>query len=117
MAVAADGSVHCAAEIATGAVVRVMKANADSTVGAATAATRSAVQAIHGARPAGALFFDCVATRLRMGDVFGFELQSVLAALNGAHLVGCNTYGQIVRAAGQFSGFHNCTAVVLVLPS
>jgi hypothetical protein len=117
LAVAADGSVHCAAEIATGAIVRVMKANADSTVGAATAATRSAVQAIHGARPAGALFFDCVATRLRMGDVFGFELQSVLAALNGAHLVGCNTYGQIVRAAGQFSGFHNCTAVVLVLPS
>lgn len=29
----------------------------------------------------------------------------------------CNTYGQISRTEGQFSGFHNCTAVVCVLPS
>jgi hypothetical protein len=29
---------------------------------------------------------------------------------------GENSYGQIVRAAGQFSGFHNCTAVVCVIP-
>ena len=26
------------------------------------------------------------------------------------------SYGQIARADGQFSGFHNCTAVVCVLP-
>jgi hypothetical protein len=29
---------------------------------------------------------------------------------------GFNSYGQIVRAEGQFSGFHNCTAVVCVFP-
>jgi hypothetical protein len=29
---------------------------------------------------------------------------------------GFNTYGQIAQSAGQFSGFHNCTAVVCVLP-
>ena len=51
-----------------------------------------------------------------MGDVFGFELEAVRTALGGSDLVGCNTYGQIARADGQFGGFHNCTAVVLALP-
>ena len=34
-----------------------------------------------------------------------------------ASYVGCNTHGQIARAEGQFGGFHNCTAVVCVLPA
>ena len=117
LAVNPDGSVHCAAEIPSGARVCIMKATADSAVIAARTATESAVQALRGGKPGAALFFDCVATRLRMGDVFGFELESVAQALGGAELVGCNTYGQIARAEGQFGGFHNCTAVVMVLPA
>ena len=112
-----DGSVNCAAEIPTGARVQIMKATADSAVTAASNATAAAVKALQGEKPQAALFFDCVATRLRMGDVFGFELDSVARMLGGAELVGCNTYGQIARAEGQFGGFHNCTAVVMVLPS
>ena len=75
------------------------------------------MNALGGREPSAALFFDCVATRLRMGDVFGFELDSVARTLGGASLVGCNTYGQIARSEGQFGGFHNCTAVVMVLPN
>jgi hypothetical protein len=112
-----DGSVNCAAEIPTGARIHIMKATADSAVTAASNATAAAVKALEGGKPQAALFFDCVATRLRMGDVFGFELESVARVLGGAELVGCNTYGQIARAEGQFGGFHNCTAVVMVLPS
>jgi hypothetical protein len=112
-----DGSVNCAAEIPTGARVYIMKTTGDSAVTAASNATAAAVKALDGAKPKAALFFDCVATRLRMGDVFGFELESVARVLGGADLVGCNTYGQIARAEGQFGGFHNCTAVVMVLPS
>lgn len=112
-----DGSVNCAAEITTGARVQIMKATADSAIMAASNATASAVKALNGEKPGAALFFDCVATRLRMGEVFGFELESVAQALGGAELVGCNTYGQIARAEGQFGGFHNCTAVVMVLPA
>jgi hypothetical protein len=52
-----------------------------------------------------------------MGNDFGFELQSVSDLLGEARLVGCNTYGQIARAEGQFGGFHNCTAVVMILPA
>jgi hypothetical protein len=32
-------------------------------------------------------------------------------------VTGCNTHGQIARAEGQFEGFHNCTAVVCLLPA
>ncbi len=117
LAVNPDGSVNCAAEIPTGARVQIMKASAESAITAASNATAAAVQALKGGVPGAALFFDCVATRLRMGDVFGFELESVAKMLDGADLVGCNTYGQIARAEGQFGGFHNCTAVVMVLPS
>jgi hypothetical protein len=112
-----DGSINCAAEIPRGARVHIMKTTAESAISAASSATASAVQALQGGKPGAALFFDCVATRLRMGDVFGFELASVTRTLGGADLVGCNTYGQIARAEGQFGGFHNCTAVVMVLPS
>ena len=116
LAIEADGSVVCAAEIPPGARVHIMKTTSSSAADAAAEATRAARRALGGATPAGALFFDCVATRLRLGDVFGFELDAVKAALGGAQLVGCNTYGQIARAAGQFSGFHNCTAVVFAFP-
>ena len=117
LAVNADGSVNCAAEVPTGARVHIMKATADSAGTAARQATASAVESLRGEKPGAALFFDCVATRLRMGDGFGIELASVAEMLGGAGFVGCNTYGQIARAEGQFGGFHNCTAVVMVLPA
>ncbi|RZO65652.1 MAG: FIST domain protein [Sandaracinaceae bacterium] len=116
LSVGDDGAVACAAEIPEGARVRIMSATNDSAVEAAGNAARSAVQALGVEKPGAAVFFDCVATRLRMGDVFGFELDRVAEALGEARFVGCNTYGQIARGAGQFGGFHNCTAVVFVFP-
>lgn len=117
LAVHPDGSIACAAEIPAGARVHIMKATAESAVAAAREATAVALDKLAGHRPGAALLFDCVATRLRMGDVFGFEVDSVARMLGGAGLVGCNTYGQIARAEGQFGGFHNCTAVIMVLPA
>lgn len=116
LAIGLDGSVTCAAEVPEGATVRIMKTSSASAADAGASAARAAVRALRGTAPAAALFFDCVATRLRLGDVFGFELQAVQDALGKTDLVGCNTYGQIARADGQFGGFHNCTAVVLALP-
>lgn len=113
LAVNPDGSINCAAEIPAGVSVHVMTPKA----GSALAATQSALEQLKGHKPSTALFFDCVATRLRMGGDFGFELDAVKGALNGTGYAGCNTYGQIARSDGQFSGFHNCTAVVAVLPA
>ncbi len=104
LAVEEDGAIVCAADVPSGSIVHVMKTTQESAVLAAEQATRAA------------LVFDCVATRLRMGRAFGNELKACADLLAPAGFVGCNTYGQIARAEGQFGGFHNCTAVVCVLP-
>lgn len=116
LAVNDDGSVHCAAEVPVGSVVRIMTSSHQSAAEAAERATDAAMKAIGDRRPNAALFFDCVATRLRCGDHFADEVAAVTDRIGDAALVGCNTHGQIARAEGQFDGFHNCTAVVCVLP-
>ncbi|HWP34244.1 MAG TPA: FIST N-terminal domain-containing protein [Thermodesulfobacteriota bacterium] len=117
LSVGPDGVVLCAAEVPRGARVHIMETAAPSTVAAAAAAGSAALGGLAGRPPAAAVFFDCMATRLRMGRAFGAELAAVRGTLGTVPLVGCNTLGQIARADGQFSGFHNCTAVVCVLPT
>ncbi|MEO5565250.1 MAG: FIST N-terminal domain-containing protein [Luteimonas sp.] len=115
LAVHEDGSITCAAEIPEHARVHIMNTSNASASQAAARATEHALAALGEHQPAAALFFDCVATRLRLGNDFALELDTVAERLGPAKMVGCNTYGQIARADGQFSGFHNCTAVVLVI--
>ena len=118
LGVAEDGGIQCAAEVPSGTVAHIMSTQASSASDAAASATRDAVQQVtaSGHAPKAALFFDCVATRLRLGKEFGLELDAVARELGDAQFAGFNSYGQIVRAEGQFSGFHNCTAVVCVIP-
>lgn len=113
--VESDGSVICAAEVPAGSTVSIMKATGASAAEAATEATRRAISKLDGHAPKVAIFFDCVATRLRTGRDFGFELAALQQELGAARFAGCNSYGQIARAEGQFGGFHNCTAVIGVL--
>ncbi|HEU4792449.1 MAG TPA: FIST N-terminal domain-containing protein [Nitrolancea sp.] len=116
LALSPDGSIAFASNVPAGSIVHIMEASSTSTSDAASTAVTSALQQLNGWKPKVALFFDCVATRLRLGKDFGYELDTVRRALGKAQLVGCNTYGQIVRADGQFSGFHNGTAVVCIIP-
>jgi hypothetical protein len=110
-----DGSVSCAADIPSGSTLCIMGTTASSAVQAAREAAQEALDQLGGSEPKVAVFFDCVATRLRTGSEFGFELKS-LEALGLTQFAGCNTYGQIARAEGQFGGFHNCTAVIGIFP-
>ena len=118
LGVAEDGGIQCAAEVPSGTVAHIMSTQASSASDAAASATRDAVRQVtaSGHAPKAALFFDCVATRLRLGKEFGLELDAVAKALGDAPFAGFNSHGQIVRAEGQFSGFHNCTAVICVIP-
>jgi hypothetical protein len=116
LAIGADGAIACAAAIPEGAIVHIMQTSVQSAVAAARQATTSALAALDGLAPAGAFVFDCVATRLRLGRAFEDELAACASALGPGGFVGCNTYWQIARSEGQFGGFHNCTAVVCVLP-
>lgn len=112
-----DGSIICASSIPLGAAVCIMNTTSPSSIAAAETAVASALQQLKGKKPKAALFFDCVATRLRMGKDFDLELSSLEKSLGASTgLAGCNSYGQIARVEGQFNGFHNCTAVVCVIP-
>ncbi|HXI00097.1 MAG TPA: FIST N-terminal domain-containing protein [Sphingobacteriaceae bacterium] len=116
LAVLPDGSLAMASDIPNGAYVRFMETHNHCSKQAAMDAAANAVQQLGDCKPNVALFFDCVATRLRMGKDFDLELNKVSETLKGVDFVGCNTYGQVARVNGQFSGFQNCTAVVCVIP-
>jgi hypothetical protein len=118
LGVEASGGVTFAAELPVGSTAHIMSTGAPSAAAAAASAMRDAIAQVEGAghRARGALFFDCVATRLRLGKSFENELDAVGKELGDVPFVGFNSYGQIVRADGQFSGFHNCTAVACVIP-
>lgn len=111
-----NGAILCAAAVPAGSIVHIMQSTPGSAVRAAKQATRAALDALQGHPPAAALVFDCVATRLRLDRGFDDELDICKELLQPAEFTGCNTYGQIARAEGQFSGFHNCTAVVCAFP-
>lgn len=118
LGVNAAGGVITAAEVPSGSTACIMSTGSESASEAAADATKDAMQQIQdsGSTPKAALFFDCVATRLRLGSNFDDELDAVGRELQGVPFAGFNSYGQIVRSDGQFSGFHNCTAVVCVFP-
>jgi hypothetical protein len=111
-----DGSIAMASDIPNGAYVSFMTTDNNCSKEAAMIAAKNAIDQLGEHKPNVALFFDCVATRLRMGKTFDFELEQVKETLNGINYAGCNTYGQVARVNGQFSGFQNCTAVVCVIP-
>ncbi|MDP9055704.1 MAG: FIST C-terminal domain-containing protein [Acidobacteriota bacterium] len=112
-----DGSVVCAAEVPVGSTVCMMRTTDESAGEAAERATKAALnQVATKGPPALALFFDCAATRLRMGRAFDSEVARVSESLGSTQFIGCNTYGQVARIDGQFSGFHNCTAVICIIP-
>jgi hypothetical protein len=111
-----DGSISCAAEVPVGATVRIMTSSVESACEAARLASQAALDGLRGENHAGSLIFDCAATRLRLGQGFGDELKAVAESLGSENFAGCNTYGQIARTEGQFSGFHNCTAIVCAFP-
>lgn len=118
LAVTDEGCVVCAADVPAGATAHIMSTGTESAAEAAAMAARDAVAQVEseGFAPKAALFFDCVATRLRLGDGFTTELAALSTELGTVPFAGFNSHGQIVRSDGQFSGFHNCTAVVCVFP-
>ena len=99
-----DGAVLCASEIPEGSVIHFMKTSINAGADAAQKAAQRALEELNGEEPLAAIFFDCVATRLRMGQDFSLELERLQDTLLGAEFAGYNTYGQIARAEGQFCG-------------
>jgi hypothetical protein len=111
-----DGSILFAAAIPQGAVIRVTQSDGASQVQSAIEAAQRARTALADASIAGALVFDCICRNLILGPQFASAVRGISDALGGAKLAGFETYGEVGLSAGDMSGFHNTTSVVLAFP-
>lgn len=111
-----DGSVVCAAEVPEGSLVRIMEAEDHSIVDSGGEAIRLARESLAGRAVAGALVFECVANRLKLGEQFAQEVSSMRQALGEIPLAGCNSYGQLARVTGSFTGLMSSTTLVCLVP-
>ncbi len=111
----ASGSISFACGIAEGAVVRITESTPEKQIESAREAARRAHAQLEGPA-AGALVFDCICRNLILGKDFGSAVHGMSEELGGVPLAGFETYGEIALAAGDMSGFHNTTSVVLAFP-
>lgn len=111
-----DGSMGFACGIPEGAEIRITESTADLQVASARSAAERALQRAGGGRQAGAIVFDCICRRLILGERFDTAVKEMSTALGGVPLAGFETYGEIALDAGDMSGFHNTTTVVLTFP-
>ena len=109
----ATGALQFACELPVGSVFRFTKSTAQSQVASAKLAARRAREALGDQPVAGALVFDCICRNLILGDQFASAVHGMRDELGGAVLAGFETYGEIALDAGDMSGFHNTTSVVL----
>ncbi len=111
LAVDDDGAVRLASPLPLGTLVRVVTADADSLIEAASELSRRALRPLAGSAVRGALVFDCAARLQLLGDRY----QEQVSAFQGGRnfpMVGMACYGEIARFGGSVEGFHNTTAVM-----
>jgi len=113
-----DGSLLCAAEVIEGDIVSIMtsKDNAGIMTGGKTAVEK-AMTTMPSSEVAGALVFECVATRLHLADKFSEQVNETARAVPSEHIMGCACFGQLARTQGDFSGQGCATSLVCVLPA
>jgi len=116
-----DGSLNFTCSIAEGAIFRIMdgfdlEKQIDSAWEAASIAKQSAQYAGY-SDFAGILVFDCAVRQIVLQDRFPEAVNRFKNVFPGIPLLGWETYGEISLEPGQYSGFHNTTSVVLLLPA
>ena len=112
-----DGSISFACGIPEGSVIRITESQPERQVDSAREAARRAREQLGGAAPAGAIVFDCICRNLILDKDFVRAVRGMSEELGGVPLAGFETYGEIALDAGDMSGFHNTTSVVLAFPS
>jgi hypothetical protein len=117
LAVGADGSLSCAAEIPPESTVCILDGEPDKMVVAARHAAEEARDNLNGAAAAGVLLFDCVCRGMILKDGFQDEIEAVRSVFGEVPVAGFLTYGEIARYRGRFGGWQNTTAVVVAVPA
>ena len=111
-----DDSISFACGIPQGTVIRITESEPERQVASAREAARRARGQLGGHKPAGALVFDCICRNLILQTHFQRAVHGMTEELGGVPLAGFETYGEIALDAGDMSGFHNTTSVVLAFP-
>lgn len=104
----------CFAEVPQGGSVSIMQGDAESVLGATTAACADATESFGSDTPAGVMVFDCIARKGVLGSGIQAEVSQICEETGGAPVAGFYSYGEFARTSGS-SGFHNQTLVVLAL--
>lgn len=113
----ADGSLRCAAEVPTGCMVQIMEKDDGAVAKSGVEALKLAREAASDGAVAGALVCECVATRLLLGERFADEVRLMEDYLRPHPVLGLNSYGQLARITGDFSGMMDATALVCLIPA
>ncbi len=120
LAVNPDGSMVFTCSIPNGSVFRIMDGgNIEAQIEASELAARAAVDSAGLAGQsgyAGMLVFECGIRLALLEDSFTRAIESYRRILPGAPILGWETYGEIRMTTGSYSGFHNTTTVVALVP-
>jgi methyl-accepting chemotaxis protein len=111
-----DGAIQFACGVPEGAVIRITESAPKDQVQSAREAARRARAKLGSGQAAGAVVFDCICRNLILRDGFKDAVHAMSEELGNVPLAGFETYGEIALDAGDMSGFHNTTSVVLAFP-
>lgn len=111
-----DGAIRFACGVPEGAVIRITESAPKEQIESAREAARRARVKLGDEAPAGAIVFDCICRNLILREGFDAAIRGMSEELGGVPLAGFETYGEIAFDAGDMSGFHNTTSVVLAFP-
>jgi hypothetical protein len=107
-------SLKCSVEFQRNAQVWLTEGDCKSTIDAVGVACDQAIGHLDGAKPIGAIAFNCAARRAVLGDDGAqTEVAEIAKHLGGIPVAGLYTYGEFARVRGP-NGFHNQTLVMLV---
>lgn len=111
-----DGSLNFACTIAEGATFRITESPKQDQIDSAREAARLVKERAGTTPVAGAIIFDCCCRGIILGEEFYRGVDAIKQELGDIPLLGFETYGEICMTPGQFSGFHNTTTVIMLIP-
>jgi len=120
MSINPDGSINFTCTIPNGASIRIMDGHDLTRQIAASRRSAEQVRATAEAAGqtefAGALVIECAVRQFLLGERFPEAVEVIRDVLGGAPILGAETYGEMRLEPGEFSGLHNTTTVVLLIP-